>query len=379
MIEDSYTHPKTQLVVLQPTPFCNINCRYCYLPNRSSTTRMTMETLACILEAIFSSPFVADPLTIAWHAGEPMVLPLSFYHDAYRYIEETNRQGIRVTTTFQTNGTLITQEWCDFINRHQINIGVSLDGPQFLHNRSRLDRAGRGTFAQTMHGVKLLQQNNIEPTILIVLTDDALEYPDEIWQFFTQQNLTHIGFNLEEINGAHTQSSLQSEASRDKYKRFFTRLLELHASATNPLFIREVDTILNRIRFLARPVQSMENTPMAMLSFDAQGNASTFASELLTMSHPHLGNFHLGNVHKSTLEEMRTSPKLARINAEIQEGVNQCRQKCDYFAFCGGGSPVNKLSEHSTLACTETMHCKLKIQTAIDAALEYLDPLDDAF
>ena len=378
MIEDSSIHSKTQLVVLQPTPFCNINCRYCYLPDRSSTTRMTVETLTRILEAIFSSPLVADPLTIAWHAGEPMVLPLSFYHDAYRCIEETNRQSVQVSTTIQTNGTLITQEWCDFINQHQIHIGVSLDGPQFLHNRSRLDRAGRGTFAQTMRGIQLLQQNNIEPTVLMVLTDDALEYPDEIWQFFTEQKLTHIGFNLEEINGAHTQSSLQSGASRDRYKRFFIRLLELHASATNPLFIREVDTILNRIRFLARPVQSMENTPMAMLSFDAQGNASTFASELLTMSHPYLGNFHLGNVHKSTLEEMRTSPKLAQINAEIQAGVNQCRQKCDYFAFCGGGSPVNKLSEHSTLACTETMHCKLKIQTAIDATLEYLDPLDNA-
>lgn len=376
MIEDNFPHAKTQLVVLQPTPFCNINCRYCYLPNRSSTTRMTMETLAHILEAIFSSSFVADPLTMAWHAGEPMALPLSFYHDAYRHIEKANRQGIQVLTTFQTNGTLLTQEWCDFINRHQINIGVSLDGPQFLHDRSRLDRAGRGTFARTMRGVELLQQNNIQPTILMVLTDDALDYPDEIWQFFAQHNLTHIGFNLEEINGAHTHSSLQSQVSTEKYKRFFTRLLELHTSAAEPLFIREVDTLLNRIRFLSRPVQSMENTPMEMLSFDHQGNVSTFASELLTMSHPHLGNFHIGNVYERTLEEMRASTKLAQINAEIQAGIQKCRKECDYFAFCGGGSPVNKLSEHGTFACTETMHCKLKIKTALDAALAYLDPLD---
>lgn len=377
MVEGNSQYTKTQLVVLQPTPFCNINCRYCYLPNRSSTAKMTMKTVARILEAVYSSSLIADPLTIAWHAGEPMALPLNFYCDAYQYIEKLNTQGVQVLTTFQTNGTLITQAWCDFINHHQINIGVSLDGPQFLHNRSRLDRAGRGTFGRTMRGIELLQQNNIEPTILMVLTRDALDYPDEIWEFFMQHNLTRIGFNIEEINGSHTQSSLQGEESRGRYKRFFTRLLELHASATKPLFIREVDTILNRIHFLTHPVQSIENTAMSMLSFDYQGNASTFASELLTMSHPHLGNFHIGNVHENALEEMRSSPKLTQIDAEIQWGVTRCQQECDYFAFCGGGSPVNKLSEHGTMGGTKTMHCQLKIQTAIDAALAYLDPLDE--
>lgn len=373
MISDNHLRIPTQLVVLQPTSFCNINCRYCYLPDRLSNTKMTMQTLVHILEALFTSPLLADPLTIAWHAGEPMVLPLSFYQDAYHYIEKLNTQDVRIATTFQTNGTLITQEWCDFINHHQINIGISLDGPQFLHDRSRIDRAGRGTFVRAMRGVELLQRNGIEPTILMVLTRDALDYPDSIWEFFKQHRLTRIGFNIEEINGAHTQSSLQHETSKDRYKHFFMRLLELQAAAETPLFLREVDTIMTRIQFLTRPVQSMENIPMLMLSFDYRGNVSTFASELLTMSHPHLGNFHLGNIHEKTLEEMRSSEKLAQINAEIRRGVTQCQQTCHYFAFCGGGSPANKLSEHGTFACTETMQCQLKVQTAIDTALEYLE------
>jgi uncharacterized protein len=373
MDEGNLLHTKTQLVVLQPTPFCNINCRYCYLPNRTSTARMTSETVGRILEEVFSSSLVADPLTIAWHAGEPMVLPLSFYHDAYQRMEQLNTQKRHVITTFQTNGTRITQEWCDFFNLHQVTIGISLDGPQFLHDRSRIDRAGRGTFAQTMRGIELLQRNGIQPSILMVLTSEALEYPDEIWEFFAGHHLTQIGFNIEEINGAHTDSSLLSKTDKSRYKRFLTRMFELQASAQSPLSLREVETIMTRIFLLKRPVQSIENRPMAMLSFDYQGNVSSFASELLTMTHPHYRKLHLGNIHERTLEEMRFSEKLLQMNAEIQEGVTQCQQTCNYFAFCGGGSPANKLSEHGTFACTETMHCQLKIQAATDAALEYLE------
>ena len=82
-------------------------------------------------------------------------------------------------------------------------------------------------------------------------------------------------------------------------------------------------------------------------------------------------------ISKSVWLPFINGKKAARPPTEIQAGVTQCRQECDYFASCGGGSPVNKLSEHGTFACTETMHCKLKIKTAIDAALAYLDPLDD--
>src|SRR5579864_6023179 len=119
---------KTELVVIQATPFCNINCRYCYLPNRLSTKRMDNTTLSRVFEVLFSSSLLSDHISIVWHAGEPLTLPIAFYEQAFQTAEQFNTHGTHVTHCFQTNGTLINQAWCDFINSHQVHVGVSLDG-----------------------------------------------------------------------------------------------------------------------------------------------------------------------------------------------------------------------------------------------------------
>ncbi len=364
---------KTQVVVLQPTPFCNMNCHYCYLPGRNVFQMMRLDVLERTLEALFSSSFLAQNVTLLWHAGEPLVVPLHFYREAFRLLQRFNTRGITVTSSFQTNGTRITQQWCDFIKLYNISIGVSLDGPQHLHDRSRVDWAGKGTFERTMHGVQLLQENDIEPVILIVLTKDALDYPDEMWQFLCDYRLTKVAFNVEEVNGAHTSSSLNGVEDVQRYKRFLWRLLELRSAVETPPIIREIDTFLKRIDFLVSPVFSQENMPGSILSVDYMGNVSTFASELLTMTDPRHGNFLLGNLLGERLEEIFARPKFLSINAEVQKGVARCRQSCPYFDFCGGGSPVNKLSEHGTFDATETLCCKLKIQATLDTLVEYLE------
>ncbi|MDQ2715416.1 MAG: GRRM system radical SAM/SPASM domain protein [Chloroflexota bacterium] len=371
---------KIQALVLQPTPLCNINCRYCYLPDRTVNRVMTSAVLTRVLEAFFSSSLLAERVVLLWHAGEPLVVPLAFYHETLALVEHFNTRGVAVIPTLQTNGMRLTQQWCDFIKQHHIRVGVSLDGPQHIHDHSRVDRAGKGTFVQAMRGIELLQQNGIEPSIIMVLTKYALDYPDEIWHFFRNQHLTNLAFNIEEVNGAHTHSSLDHEKGiQDKYKQFLKRILELRDQCEQPPFVREIDTFLERIYHLSEPVRSQENRAGAIVSVDVAGNVSTFASELLTMTHPRYGDFLLGNIFAGTLEEMLSSPKLQAINREVQCGVMQCQQSCAYFDFCGGGSPANKLSEHGTFDVTETLYCQLKIQATMDAVLEHVERRDPGF
>src|SRR5215470_14476096 len=111
---------KTELAVIQATPFCNINCRYCYLPNRLSIKRMDNKTLARIFEVLFSSSFLSDHVSIVWHAGEPLVLPIAFYEQAFQIAAQFNRHRVHITHCFQTNGTLINQTWCDFIKHYNV-------------------------------------------------------------------------------------------------------------------------------------------------------------------------------------------------------------------------------------------------------------------
>jgi uncharacterized protein len=364
---------ETQVVVLQPTPFCNIDCRYCYLSGRSVYQVMAPAVLRRILEELFSSSFLADRVVLLWHAGEPLTVPLDFYRQTLSLIQEFNTRGVKVIPSLQTNGMLITQQWCDFLKQHQVHVGVSLDGPQHIHDQNRVDRAGKGTFERTMRGIRLLQQNGIEPSIIMVLTNYALDYPDEIWQFFSDHHLTNLAFNVEEVNGAHTRSSLNTGGEiKERYKRFLQRLLELRDRCEgSPPFIREIDPFLGLSQTLTDSLRSQTSVAGATVSFDSVGNVSTFASELLTMKHPHYGDFLLGNVFDGPLEDLFAKAKHLAIQEEIQRGVVRCQQSCDYFDFCGGGSPANKFSEHGTLDATETLYCKLKIQATIDVLLEH--------
>ena len=145
-----------ELLVLQPTPFCNLDCTYCYLPDRDSKRRMSESTLNRVAEFVFSSGIVERGFTVVWHAGEPMVLPVGYYERAIEIIAAHNAAGFKVGHSFQTNGVLIDDEWCDFFRKHQVNVGVSVDGPAFLHDRNRKTRKGAGTQHRVMDGIRKL-------------------------------------------------------------------------------------------------------------------------------------------------------------------------------------------------------------------------------
>jgi uncharacterized protein len=362
----------TQEFILQPTSFCNINCDYCYLPHRQTQRRMSSSTMSLIFQAIFSSSLLADHVRIVWHAGEPMTLPIHFYEEAFQLAEQHNARNLPITFVFQTNGTLITQRWCDFIKAHQIDISISIDGPQPLHDAHRVDRAGHGTFARILQTLDLLQANGISPGILMVLTRQTLAYPDAIWQFLLERGIRSVAFLLEEALGAVPDIPLNTQDDQESYRAFLQRILVLRETCQHPPSIREIDRLIERIKTSQHTVRSQANTPLAVISFDCDGNISTLSPELLTLSHPRYAHFLFGNVSQNRLEDMLSHPTFQQINAEVQRGVAMCKDTCTYFVFCGGGSPVNKLSETGSFAATETALCRLKIKTTTDVIMEHL-------
>lgn len=112
-------------VVLQPTPFCNIACKYCYLPQRSDTSSMRIETVEAVFRAVFASGWSRDHLTVIWHAGEPLVMPVAYYEAAFELIERLRPPQIEVRHAIQTNGMLINTAWCELFKRWHVGVGVS--------------------------------------------------------------------------------------------------------------------------------------------------------------------------------------------------------------------------------------------------------------
>jgi uncharacterized protein len=363
------------LLVIQPTPFCNLDCDYCYLPFRQVRDKISPEVLRAIFTRVFASGIVEHGFTVVWHAGEPLVLPVAFYQEALEIIAEENRENVEVGHSFQTNGTLLNPGWCRFLKEKGLAIGVSVDGPAFIHDRHRKTRSRRGTFQQVVRGIKLLGEYQVPFHVITVLTADSLDYPDELFDFYLEHGIRQIGFNIEEIEGPHTTSSLSALEMQERYTAFLSRFLDLIDQSAERLSVREFDSAIASIRardeLLGNGPQL--TTPFAVINVDCHGNFSTFSPELLGLASDQYDGFTFGNVLTDSLDAACNHPNYRAVERDVLAGVSKCSEHCEYFPYCGGGSPVNKLFENGTFDSTETLFCRLSRKVVIDVVLAKLE------
>jgi uncharacterized protein len=365
---------RLELLVLQPTPFCNLNCDYCYLPDRSASHRISEDVLRRTFEQVFASRYARESFTVVWHAGEPLVMPIEFYENAIRLIDRLNTAGIEVSHSFQTNGTLLNPSWCDFIKRHHVRVGVSVDGPAFLHDAHRKTRKGQGTHERVMAGIHCFQEQGVEFHVISVLTQEALGHPEEMFRFYVENGIRRVGFNIEEIEGVNTASTLESAESQARVRTFMKRFLELVSGSEVKLEVREFDGLRGFIAAGKGFIDGgQENTPLRILNVDWAGNFSTFSPELLGLKSLVYGDFLLGNVLRDELGTVEKTPKFRLLKRDVDAGIAECRRTCQYFGLCGGGSPSNKYFETGSFRSTETMHCRLSKQAVVDVLLESLE------
>jgi uncharacterized protein len=333
---------------------------------------MSPTVLSAVFRGVFHSGRVGNTLHVAWHAGEPLVLPPSYYQNAFEICDAHRPKHIEVRHGIQTNGTLITDSWCEFIKENQVGIGVSLDGPARFHDANRRKRSGTGTYESTMRGIKLLQKYNIPFHIIAVLTFESLSCPDEFFEFFAAIGIEKVCFSLEEIEGVNANSSLSAGGSQRRWRYFFSRYLELLAKSASKQWVRELHESFAQL-FSGETQINGQNEPFHIVSVDWTGNFSTFSPELLGAKRSNQGDFIFGNFLIDNLADLELTPKFLAINAEIQKGVEICRSTCGYFELCHGGAPSNKLAEHGTFASSETLYCRLRYKTTIDVLLEKIE------
>lgn len=369
--------PCVDTVVLQPTPFCNIACRYCYLPNRSDASRMSLDTVRAVFTAVFASGWSHPWLTVIWHAGEPLVMPVAYYEAAFSLIASLTPPGIDVRHAIQTNGMLIDAAWCDLFRRWDVGIGVSIDGPREIHDANRVTRQGRGTYDKTVAGIRCLIGESIPFHVISVLSARGLRAPDEMLAFYQEIGITDVCFNVEESEGDHVSELFAEEGAEARFRGFLSTFWRKSREKAGIRFLREIDSMLVRI---LRPDEAAgENSqvqPFGMINVDCHGNVSSFSPELLGLKNASYGDFIVGNIHTDSLEAMLRSDAMRAMHRDIAAGVEACRAGCAYFAVCGGGSPINKLTENGSFATTRTSFCELVQKVPTDLILEALDRLE---
>lgn len=362
--------PRIDVVVVQPTPFCNINCSYCYLPTRNDKTVLEQDTVINLFAKLFDSGWAAPHVNVIWHAGEPLVMPIDFYRQAFATIERLRPEQVCITHSIQTNGMLINQAWCDFFTECKVDVGVSIDGPKHLHDLKRVTRSGRGTFDKTLAGIRRLRQRGIPFHTISVLTNDSLDAADEMYQFFVAEGVENVCFNVEESEGQHVSDMLGAADVRTRFRNFLGRFWQLARASDKVTYVREVDTMISAIfRPNDAPFRNQQVEPLAMLNVDCLGNVSTFSPELLGYKHADYNDFIIGNINTDSMQQIRDSRVLAAMQRDVAAGVAACRSSCEYFSVCGGGAPMNKLSENGSFRSTQTTFCSLIHIAAADLVL----------
>ena len=372
--------PQIGMVVLQPTAFCNINCSYCYLPDRDNRHVLAPSTVTRLFTELFASGWAAPHLTVVWHAGEPLVVPVAFYREAFAAIERLRPPSVAVRHAFQTNGMLIDDGWCALFRDWEVGVGVSLDGPRELHDANRKTRSGAGTFDRTVAGIRRLQAAELPFHVISVLSSASLDDPDGLLDFYLEHGIDHVCFNVEESEGSHVSQLFAGEGLQRRYEAFLRRFWHRARADGRVKFVREIDLAIPRVfRPSEARTRNVQVEPLAMLNVDAHGNVSSFSPELLGLENPAYGDFLLGNINTQSLAAIHEACLKSALYRDVQQGVAACRAECEYFSVCGGGAPVNKLFENGSFTGTRTSYCTLTQIVPTDLILEAYDRLEQSW
>jgi uncharacterized protein len=180
-------------------PLCNMRCRYCYYLEKErlypagESFRMPHDLLETYLvQHMDASP--DEVIRFSWHGGEPTVLGLDYFRTIVALQRKHRPSDRLIANGIQTNGTLLNEEWCTFLASEGFSVGLSLDGPQDLHEACRLGRDGSSTYHQTMRGYELLRTHRVTTDILCVVNAHNVEHPGEVYRFFRQIEAPYVTF-----------------------------------------------------------------------------------------------------------------------------------------------------------------------------------------
>jgi uncharacterized protein len=359
---DRYVNPTFANVMVQPTDRCNANCSYCYLPGRANKNRM-MPEVAEAVAADIAEQDAPHHVTVIWHGGEPLAVPIDDFESLLKPFEDL-RRAHQVIHSIQTNATLITSGWCELFRAFGFKVGVSVDGPEAA-NSNRVNWADRPIFDQAMRGIGVLRQERIDFTAICVVSPETVGDPVSLLRFFDDLGADLVGFNIEEIEGANTgRPALEPTAVRE-----FWDAVVAHQRRGGGVKVREVQQIVDyltlaRSGFKARWLEA-RHEPGPAVSWD--GDVVLLSPEFLGIRAPAYADFVVGNVLRESLPSMLTRANSVGYVAEFMEGLAGCEATCSFWDMCRGAQPSNRFFETGRLNVTETAHCRNTRQAPVTA------------
>lgn len=224
-MNDNIANPfaKPLYVMLKPAgAHCNLACKYCYYLEKNKLYPTAQRHLMSdeMLEQ-FTREYIEvqtmNQVLFTWHGGEPLLRSIDFYRKALS-LQQKYAGGRRIDNVIQTNGTLLTDEWCEFFAQNHWLVGISIDGPQPDHDHYRLTAAGKPSWQKVMQGIKLLKKHGVEWNAMAVVNAYNVNHPLEFYRFFKENGCQFLQFTpiVERLTRHEDGRTLASLADKDE-------------------------------------------------------------------------------------------------------------------------------------------------------------------
>ena len=334
--------PALSLLIKPASGNCNMRCRYCFyadeLDNREirSYGKMSVDTMHTIVDKAME--YGDYECTIAFQGGEPTLAGLDFYRDLVAYVTaHENPKKLKIHYALQTNGYLINEEWAAFLGENHFLVGVSLDGLKEIHDRYRLDAAGKGTYQRVISAIRLLEKHQVEYNILTVVTAATARNGQKIYNYFKKN---HFGYQqyiecldpIGEEPGQHEYS-----LTPEKYGEFLKSMFDawyLDMRSGTYVYNRYFENLMMIMAGQQPESCNMRGVCGKQWVFEADG--SVYPCDFYA-----LDQWRLGNIQENSFEEMdEKRDELGFIQWSMRQ-QEDC-QKCRWFGLCRNGCRRNR-------------------------------------
>lgn len=318
---------------------CSLDCRYCFYRTvkdcyPGSVHRMTPSTLATLLEKYLALRF--DVSSLCFQGGEPLLMDIDFYHTLPELFSVHADNGQSLEVSFQTNGIGINREWVNLFTLLHALVGVSLDGPEQIHDAYRVTRSGNGTFGAVMKSIDGLRSSGIPFNILTMITEKSVGETDALYNFFLDEQLNWLQFiPCVEVDPVTKQLSACS-ITGEGFERFYSLLFDRWFEHGYPdVSIRLFEDIL--FHLVDGVTVSCTNRKTCDGYLVVEYNGDVYPCDFFVTP-----EWKLGTVHEYTFPALTQSPKRKRFMHKKKAFASHCSE-CKYFALCSGGCPKHYL------------------------------------
>lgn len=338
---------------------CNLACEYCYYLEKknlykdaSADRRHVMydDMLERFIKMYIESQSMPQIL-FSWHGGETLMRPLSFYKKVIE-LQKKYGGGLVIDNSIQTNGTLLTDEWCRFFKDNNWLVGVSVDGPQEFHDEYRRNNIGAPSFHKVMRGINLLKKHGVEWNALAVVNDFNADYPLDFYHFFKEIECRYIQFTpiveriiphtdgrtLASPMDAHDAPLADFSVSPAQWGEFLCTIFdEWVKNDVGQYFIQLFDSTLANWAGVQPGVCTMARTC-------GHAGVMEFNGDVYSCDHFVFPEYKLGNIREKTLVEMMYSDRQQKFGTDKYDSLpGQCR-RCKYLFACNGECPKNRFA-----------------------------------